>query len=47
VIPITPKVDDIRNYVEMRLDRDTELEAMTSDLRADIVRAILENVSDM
>ena len=47
VIPINPNPDDIRNYVEMRLDRDSEPEAMTSDLRAEIVRAILEKISDM
>jgi hypothetical protein len=29
VIPISPNTDDIRNYLEMRLDRDDEPEAMT------------------
>ena len=47
VIPISPDPDDIRNYAEMRLDRDSEPEAMNKDLRADIVRAILEKISDM
>ena len=47
VIPINPNRDDIRNYVEMRLDRDAEPEAMSSDLRADIVRVILKKISDM
>jgi len=47
VIPISPNPDDIRNYVEMRLDRDTELEAMTNDLRAEIVEAVLKYISDM
>ena len=47
VIPISPNPDDIRNYVEMRLDRDAEPEAMSNDLRVDIVRVILENISDM
>ena len=47
VIPISPNRDDIRNYLEMRLDRDAEPEAMSSDLRADIVRVILEKISDM
>ena len=47
VIPISPNPDDIQNYVEMRLDRDDELEAMSNDLRADIVRVILEKISDM
>ena len=47
VIPISPNPDDIRNYVEKRLDRDAEPEAMSNDLRADIVRVILEKISDM
>ena len=47
VVPISPNPDDIRNYVEMRLDRDTEPEAMSKDLRADIVRVIREKISDM
>jgi len=47
VIPICPNSDDIRNYVERRLDRDSEPEAMTDDLRADIVKVILEKISDM
>ena len=47
VIPISPNRGDIRNYVEMRLDRDAEPEAMSNDLRADIVRVILEKISDM
>jgi len=47
VIPISPNRDDVRNYVEMRLDRDTEPEAMSNDLRADIARVIMEGVSDM
>ena len=47
VIPISPNPDDIRNYVEMRLDRDDEPEAMSNDLRADIVRVILRKISDM
>jgi len=47
VIPLNPKTNDIRDYVEMRLDRDSEPEAMSNDLRADIVRIILERISDM
>ena len=47
VIPISPDRDDIRNYVVMRLDRDDEPEAMNNDLRVDIVRIILEKMSDM
>ena len=47
VIPISPNTDDIRNYMEMRLDRDAEPEAMTKDLRANIVSVVLEKISDM
>ena len=47
VIAISPNTDDIRNYVEMRLDKDSDPEAMSNHLRADIVRAILDNISDM
>ena len=47
VIPISPNTDDIRNYLEMRLDRDAEPEAMSNDLRVDIMRVILEKISDM
>ena len=46
-IPIIPNRDDIENYVEMRLDRDAQPEAMNKDLRADIVKEILDNMSDM
>ena len=46
-IHISPNQDDIRNYVEMRLDRDDEPEAMNKDLRADIVKMILDEMSDM
>ena len=46
-IPISPNTEDIRNYVEMRLDSDTESEAINKELRADIVRVILEKISDM
>ena len=47
VIPISPNGDDIRSYLEMRLERDTEPDAMNDSLRADILRTILEKTSDM
>ena len=43
VMPISPNMDDIRSYLEMRLDRDPEPEAMNNDLRADIVRISVPN----
>ena len=47
IIPISPNGDDIKGYLEMKLDRDTEPEAMNDSLRADILRIILEKTSDM
>ena len=46
-IPISPNLDDIRNYLEMRLDGDGEPEAMNDSLRADIIRIMQEKISDM
>jgi len=47
VIPISPNVDDIRNYLEMKLDRDDDPEAMDNELRVDIVEGVLNKMSDM
>ena len=47
VIPVSPNTDDIRNYMEMKLDRDDDPEVMDDDLREDIVRVILDKMSDM
>ena len=47
VIPISPDGGDIRSYLEMKLNRDTEPEAMNGNLRADILRIMLEKTSDM
>jgi len=46
-IPISPNQDDIKDYLEMRLDRDDDPEAMNKDLRADIVKIILDKMSDV
>ena len=46
-IPIIPNEDDIRNYVEMRLDRDDTPEAMDDHLRGEIVRIIVDKMSNM
>jgi len=46
VMHFTPKTEDIRNYLEKRLHGDNEPEAMDNDLRADIMRIILETMSD-
>ena len=47
VVPISSNADDVWSYVEMRLTRDDELDAMNKYLRADILRVILERISDM
>ena len=47
VLPISPNLEDIRNYLEMRLDRDVEPEVMDNNLRADIVNSILDKMADM
>ena len=47
VIPINPNTEDIRNFLEMRLEKDDEPDAMNNELRADIVRVILDKMSDM
>ena len=46
VIPICPNRDDIRNYLDMRLGRDVDPEVMNDELRANIVRTVLEKMSD-
>ena len=47
MIPISPNTDDIKHYLEMRLDGDEEPEAMDDGLRGDIVKIILDKMSDM
>ena len=47
VIPFSPNTDDIRNHMEMKLDRDDDPEVMDDDLREDIVKVILDKMSDM
>ena len=47
VMPISPNMDDVRDYLEMKLYRDEEPEAMDEELRADIVKVILDKMSDM
>ena len=47
VVPISPNTDDIKNYLQMKLDSDEEPEAMDNDLREGIMRSILDKMSDM
>ena len=46
-IPISPTRDDIRSYLEMRLDSDTDPDVMDDELREDIMRVIPEKISEM
>jgi len=46
-IPVSPTRDDIRSYLEMRLDSDTDPDVMDDELRADIMRVIPEKIGEM
>ena len=46
-IPLSSTHGDIESYLEMRLDGDTDPNAMDDELRADIMRIILDKVSEM
>ena len=45
MLPISSRTHDIRLYLEMKLKRDPELNAMNEELEADILRIIPEVVS--
>ena len=47
MIPLSPTQGDIKSYLEMRLNRDTDPYAMDDKLRADIMRVIPEKTSKM
>ena len=47
IVLVTPTEDDIRVYLDVRLDRDTESNAMSNDLRRDIMRIIPETISEV
>ena len=46
-IPLCPTSGDIGDYLEMRLDSDTDPHAMDDELRADIMRIIPKKISEM
>ena len=46
-IPVSPTQEDIKSYLEMRLDRDADPSAMDDELRADIMRVIPAKISEM
>ena len=45
VVPISPKTDDIKRYLENKLEMDTECDVMSDGLRADILRIIPQRIS--
>jgi len=47
IIPISPKAHDIERYLEKKLEMDTECDAMSDGLRADILRIIPQRISGM
>ena len=46
VIPISPNSEDIREYLERKLERDLDSETMSPALRADIMKRIPEKIPD-
>ena len=46
-IPLCPTHGDIKSYLEMRLDGDTDPNAMDEELRANIMRIVPEKISEM
>jgi len=46
-IPLTPTYKDIKSYLQMKLEGDTDPGAMDDELRADIMRIIPERISEM
>ena len=46
-IPLSPTRGDVNSYLDMRLDGDPIPNAMDDELRADIIRVVLEMVSEM
>ena len=47
VISFSPNSEDIGEYLEMKLKHDSDSEAMTPALKADIMRRIPENIPDV
>jgi len=46
-VPISPKPDDLKRYLEKKMEIDTIRDAMSDALRADILRVIPERISEM
>ena len=46
-VPISPQIHDIERYLEKKLEMDSESDAMSNSLRADILRIIPQRISGM
>ena len=46
-VPISPSTQEIKRYLEKKLEKDTMCDAMSDDLRVDILRIIPERISEM
>ena len=46
-VPISPKTHEVKKYLEKRLEMDTERDAMSDGLRAEILRIIPQRISGM
>jgi len=47
IVPISPGRHEIKRYLEKKLEMDTMCDAMSDNLRADILRIIPERISEM
>jgi len=47
IVPISPKTHDIKRFLEKKLEMDTDSDAMSDTLRADILRIIPQRISGM
>ena len=47
IVPISPSTHEIKRYLEKKLEKDTMCDAMSDDLRADILRIIPERISEV
>jgi len=47
MVPISPTKEDVETFLVMKLEGDTEPNAMDDDLHTDIMRVIPENISEM
>ena len=47
MITVIPTIEDIERYLEMRSNRDPTPNAMDADLRAEIMRVIPREISQM